>query len=114
MPPATKTHCQNGHLLDEANIFRCVSGQRFCRICYKRRHGKEPSLSADRPAKRLGRCVCTGDLVKPLRNKEVWICLKCGVGSIRGSHDPIYVSADDAEDYLQDKITLEELLRPGR
>lgn len=48
--------------------------------------------------------------MKPLRNKEMWICLKCGVGSLRG-HTPIYFSPEDSQDYLQDKITLKELLR---
>ena len=48
--------------------------------------------------------------MKPLRDKKVWLCLDCQVGSIRGTRTPTYVSWEDAQEYLQDRITLEELM----
>ena len=108
--PVVRTCAAGKHPLNEINTFRYPSGQRSCKICFKSLYGREPSLSAHRPAKKLGRCVCGGDIIKPLKNKVVWICLKCEVGSIRGARIPTYVSAADAREYLEDKITLKELL----
>ena len=61
--------------------------------------------------KRMGVCVCGGDIVKPLKNKEIWICLDCQVGIHRPKRkDRLFFTAEDSQRYLCDQITFDELL----
>ena len=102
----SSNHCTNGHLFD----FVYPSGKRCCRTCHRKTYGKYPSLSADRPAKKFGMCVCGGDILRPLKAKPVWVCLECQTGSLRGGSKILYFTGDQTQRYYRDEITLEELM----
>ena len=110
-PADTKTRCVHGHSFDEANTYIVPkTGKRHCRTCATENQHLR-SLDTYRPGLRPGACMCTGDLIRPLKNKRPWVCLSCGVGSLRErGKQPVYFSSEDVQAHYRDEITLKELL----
>jgi hypothetical protein len=46
---AKKTHCLNGHLLDEENTYIAKTGARYCRACKKLRRQKAKATNGNQP-----------------------------------------------------------------